>query len=84
MSGILPKSWCTWLSLAEFWYNTTYHTAIECTPFQALYGIPPPLHIPYFPKDSSVETIDGLLRDREAAIQLLKRSLSKAQQRMVV
>lgn len=58
MRGNLPRSWYNWLSLVEYWYNTNYHTAIKCTPFQALYGVPSPLHVPYFPKDSSVEAVD--------------------------
>ena len=37
-----PKKWMSWLSLAEFWYNTSFHTALNITPFQALYGFPPP------------------------------------------
>jgi transposase InsO family protein len=43
MSFTEPKKWSSWLSLAEWWYNTTYHTSLKCTPFQALYGYPPPL-----------------------------------------
>ena len=37
-----PKKWCSWMPLAEWWYNTTYHTVTKFTPFQALYGYPPP------------------------------------------
>jgi hypothetical protein len=37
-----PKQCSKWLSLAELWYNTTYHTALQCTPFKALYGVDPP------------------------------------------
>ncbi|GJU97129.1 ty3-gypsy retrotransposon protein [Tanacetum coccineum] len=33
-----PTSWSKYLYLAEFWYNTSYHSAIEMAPFQALYG----------------------------------------------
>lgn len=33
-----PKKWFSWLALAEFWYNTSHHTAIGCSPFRALYG----------------------------------------------
>lgn len=30
-----------WLSLAEYWYNTTFHSALGKTPFEVLYGCPP-------------------------------------------
>nr|GEV64418.1 retrotransposon protein, putative, Ty3-gypsy subclass [Tanacetum cinerariifolium] len=30
-------SWDTHLSLVEFYYNNSYHTSIECAPFEALY-----------------------------------------------
>lgn len=36
------KKWARWLSLAEWWYNTNYHSSLKTTPFQALYGYPPP------------------------------------------
>jgi transposase InsO family protein len=38
-----PKKWAAWLALAEWWYNTSHHTAIKMSPFQALYGFPPPM-----------------------------------------
>ncbi|KAK4388623.1 Retrovirus-related Pol polyprotein from transposon [Sesamum angolense] len=36
-----PKKWAQWLTLAEFWFNTNFHTGLKTTPFQALYGYPP-------------------------------------------
>lgn len=36
-----PTKWIQWLSLAEFWYNTSYHSALGKTPFEALYNHPP-------------------------------------------
>jgi hypothetical protein len=36
-----PKKWVQWLALAEFWYNTTPHSAHGKTPFEVLYGHPP-------------------------------------------
>jgi len=30
--------WDQWLSLVEWWYNTSYHTIIRMTPFEAVYG----------------------------------------------
>lgn len=68
--------------MAKYWYNTNYHTTIGMNPFQALYGIPPPLHLLYFPHDSNVETVDMKLRDRESIIHFLRHQLTKAQQCM--
>lgn len=36
-----PSAWYHGLHLAEWWYNTRYHSAIQMTPYQALYGVPP-------------------------------------------
>ena len=74
--------WTAWLPLAEFWYNTNYHFAIHISPFEALYGIPPPIHIPYFLGDSSVAAVDIQLRDKESQIQLLKHHLARVGNRM--
>jgi transposase InsO family protein len=33
-----PRKWIEWLPAAEWWYNTSYHSAIKKSPFEALYG----------------------------------------------
>lgn len=32
------KDWMHYLEAAEWWYNTTFHLSIQCTPYEALYG----------------------------------------------
>jgi hypothetical protein len=41
------SQWVKWLPLAEWWYNTTYHTSTKMSPFESLYGYPTP-SISYF------------------------------------
>lgn len=37
-----PHNWVSWLALAEWWYNFHYHTGLQATPFEMLYGYKPP------------------------------------------
>lgn len=36
-----PKQRSKWLSVAEFWYNTNYHSALGRSPFEVLFGHSP-------------------------------------------
>ena len=72
------------LPLAEWWYNTNFHTAIGLTPYEVVYGQPPPLHLPYFAGESDNGVVDRSLQKREQMIAELKLQLSRAQHRMKV
>jgi hypothetical protein len=50
-----PTKWSQWLPLAEYWYNTTYHSALQNTPFEVLYGHPPH-HFGIVPEDVIIVT----------------------------
>jgi hypothetical protein len=39
----LPRRWRRWLPAAEFWYNSSFHASLTCSPFKALYGREPNL-----------------------------------------
>jgi hypothetical protein len=41
MTQAAPQKWSKWISLAEFWYNTTFHSALGKSPFEVLYGYKP-------------------------------------------
>ncbi|KAD4888918.1 hypothetical protein E3N88_20991 [Mikania micrantha] len=77
-----PTNWIKWLPLAEFCYSCNFHTPLGITLFQALYGYPPPIFVPYVPKDVRAAAVNELLCDREATIKLLRFSLTRAQNRM--
>jgi hypothetical protein len=77
-----PKKWAAWLSLAEWWYNTTYHTALKVSPFQALYGFPPPLISEVaIPGPADTDAKDFLAEKQQQLVKL-KENLTQAQARM--
>ena len=78
-----PKQWVKWLAWVELSYNTTVRTAILMTPFEALYGRPPPSILPYVKGSSRVNEVDHLMKERDEILGVLKANLLKAQQRMV-
>lgn len=82
MCHATPLDWAKWLPLAEFWYNSNFHTATKQTPFEVVYGMPPPIHRPYLLGSTAVETVHRSLQQRDQAITMLKQNLCKAQNKM--
>ncbi|KAG8483504.1 hypothetical protein CXB51_022371 [Gossypium anomalum] len=78
MTGETPSQWSQWLPLAEWWYNSSFHSSIQLTPYEALYGQPPPTHMPYLPGVSPVAVVDRSLQAKEAARKLLHFHLKRA------
>jgi hypothetical protein len=72
----------SWLSSAEWWYNTSYHTSLKMSPFQALYGFRPPQITEVVLPDDTEEEATGLLQRRQLANDLIRDNLIKAQERM--
>lgn len=71
-----------WLSLAEWWYDTTYHTTMKMTPFEALYRYAPTLIPMPQPEGSNVASAESHLREQSTVIQISKDNMSRAQVRM--
>lgn len=74
--------WLMWLPLAEFWFNSNYHIAARLTPFECLYGYPPPVHLPYIVGMSTSSDVNQLLEDREINLEMLKYNLQITQYKM--
>jgi len=77
-----PHKWNSFLSWAKFWYSTTYYSSIGMTPFQALYGRPPPSISNYQVGASSVNEVDQTMVSRNTILQQLKINLHAAVNRM--
>ena len=68
--------------IADWWYNTTFHTSIDTTPYEIMYGQTPPIHIPYLPQGTSIAVLDRSFEAREVMLLQFKVNLEKAAQRM--
>ena len=79
-----PQQWKKWLPLAELWYNSTFHTALGCSPFKALYGYDSNMGVLPSQTDPppTEQTVQEMLSDREEHIAMLKNQLAVAQNRM--
>jgi len=77
-----PTTWKSWLSLAQLWYNSSFHSALGCSPFKALYGYEPNLGATPQPTGDTPQAVTKVIADREAHLQLLKKRLEQAQNRM--
>ncbi|KZV19421.1 hypothetical protein F511_08762 [Dorcoceras hygrometricum] len=78
-----PRTWAQWIPWAEFWYNTSYHTATGMTPFEIVYGKKAPKIIQFWPQETSVAAVAQELSDRDELLRQVKFNLHRAQQRMI-
>ncbi|WVY98390.1 hypothetical protein V8G54_030541 [Vigna mungo] len=78
-----PKNWNFFLPWAEYWYNTSFQASAKCTPFEIVYGRPPPTISRFVPGETSIEAVAQDLKDRDEALKQLKFHLGRAQDQMV-
>ncbi|MCH79856.1 Ty3/gypsy retrotransposon protein, partial [Trifolium medium] len=77
-----PSQWASLLPWAEYHYNTSVHTASGLSPFQVMFGKPPPSIPAYITGTSSIDACDAVLASREEILTLLRKKLAKAQLQM--
>ena len=85
MTQACPTKWSKWLSLAEFWYNTTFHSALGKSPFEVLYGYKPKhfgLQDMSLGGDIAVPDLASWLQDKHDMQKLIQQNLLRAQQKM--
>lgn len=69
------------MTMAEYCYNTSYHTSTKTSPFEATYSYPPPSIIDYVLGSTQIQATEHHLQDRTEQILKIKQHLAKAQER---
>nr|GEU34120.1 Ty3/gypsy retrotransposon protein [Tanacetum cinerariifolium] len=78
-----PKTWSIWLPWAEFWHNTTFYASTNTTPFDIVFGRPPPTVFRFIPAEVQCEAVLQDLLDRDEALKQLKYHFQHAQTCMI-
>ncbi|GKA40591.1 putative ribonuclease H-like domain-containing protein [Tanacetum coccineum] len=60
----------------KYWYNSSYHSSICMTPFEALYGCPPPTIVPYIAGETPIASLDEHLQHRQMLLTANRSTLS--------
>ncbi|MCH93025.1 hypothetical protein A2U01_0013972 [Trifolium medium] len=77
-----PHKWGKFLHLAKWHYNTSIHSSTGLTPFQVVFGKPPPTLVKYIEGFTNLEVVHHELIDRDRILELLRKKLEKAQAAM--
>lgn len=77
-----PLLWYSFLSLAEWSYNTSIHSSTGLPPYEITYDKPPPSIPHYLLGSSPVEAADSILNTRQTLHNQLQHHLMKAQTAM--
>ncbi|XP_077230125.1 uncharacterized protein LOC143863324 [Tasmannia lanceolata] len=60
-TGERPRDWAKWVPLAEWCYNTNSHSSTGMTPYEAVYGSPPPRLLTYVKGTTKVPVVEEVL-----------------------
>ena len=67
-----PHKWKSWLSLAELWYNTSWHSSLGCSLFRALYGHDPNMGATPVLTETTNLSVTEMLEERATHTTLLR------------
>lgn len=77
-----PKKWSSWLALAEYWYNTAWHSSLGKSPFVVLYGHEPRHWGIEAASATPVSDLNSWLAERQEMTALIRLHLLRARDRM--
>ena len=79
LTGAKPNDWVCWVPRAEYCYNTSWHSTTKATPFEAVYGRPPPNLLRYVPGTTKSTEVDETLHAQDWTLELLRANLVASQ-----
>ena len=79
MASQRPHKWANWLTLAEWWYNSTHNSAIKMSPFEALYEVKPRQMCLDTKSRSHVASVEEFQVQRETMNYQLKEAMQATQ-----
>ena len=74
--------WVKWFPLAEWWYNTSFHTSSKMSPFLVVYGYHPPSITSSLKGNTKVQVVEDHIGNQQEVLKLLKDNLVMAHNRM--
>jgi len=77
-----PKKWKSLLAQAEFWYNSSFHSSLGCSPFHAFYGYDQNFGATPAVATTTSSTVAQTVQELKNQNMWLKEHLSKAQNKM--
>ncbi|MCO5576289.1 hypothetical protein L7F22_030098 [Adiantum nelumboides] len=75
------SNWNEYLPLVEFAYNSSYHTSIRMTPFEAMYGYNCPTPINFLNSRNKVELSHEMLEKMDNELAKIRGNIREAQKR---
>ena len=72
-------NWTEFLSLAEFAYNCSWHSSIQMTPFEAIYGQNCYTPVNFADPQNRVEVSKQMLERMDEEVKLIQKSIQRAQ-----
>lgn len=79
LTGDRPRHWLRWLPWAEYCFNTAFQSSLRSTPFQVVYGRPPPALQEYDRGSARVRAVDQALIERDEFLGEIRECLLQAQ-----
>ncbi|CAM8968266.1 unnamed protein product [Rhodiola kirilowii] len=76
------RDWLQLLPWAEFCYNTALHSSTGTSPYEIVYGRPPPALLDHIPGSTTLASVEEHIQCRDQLLCDLKANLYKSQQRM--